>query len=622
MKDILTSLLKSFQKTHKKNIKESFISYLNTFLNKKDVNTYTNINLIDYILKLSHSMKIDINESTLENFDINELKLIYTLMKYKSITRERPKTEYEYLFKTRNKNFLEDKITQNSTPVLNKFSSVLMANLKKIKNFIEEKNKTQKEFKIWLIKVINGLEKYLFASFEGKEIQFQILYKINFILEILHEIISRGSINFNINSFKKILNLEETEVTKLLKIFDLQTILCDNLNVNFNKFVIKGEKANEGFFLFEKINTENIQKDLFNEIIVKEEMVPFFIKKRDLEKIISISKNSRILGSIEKSEKEVCLENELLIKKLKIEPSNLFCINKKIKINSDILCKLDESLKSQIDKFLIANFTKYLSFISCIFTNKRNDFLNVFVNKLSEYENVENNQSLYKRSLAFVLADSIKESLFYSNKHKFFQDKLCEYEKDLDILFSQEEKEKSLQVILKPKYPFNLFLDERCCQILANILNVLVKLKRAELMVQSIKKRSSRKTRENMQSQLEKCVFVHKILCCINEIYLKFDLEFGDCFNFENNSQSNNKEKEDIKELINGNIKKSDECHFDFYKKLKNAFRKINTDKIQKFSTGIEIFCTTGNKSHFLFACKDFEGLRYNFYSLFAENAD
>ena len=198
-------------------------------------------NLLKNINQCTDTIDINFELDNFRNYDMNDLKLIYTLIKYKSVTRNRQSKSqelidshhsYKYMFSTNTfkeifKKFDMTNENNKRRSVIEHFEGsnesdqginlqnyfiVLIENLKLIKkrletnkNFNRQKSsvKSSKCIRIWITKVLDEIETVLFTILGGENIKSDLIYGINFIIEVIFEITRNQQIDMTINSFKQ-----------------------------------------------------------------------------------------------------------------------------------------------------------------------------------------------------------------------------------------------------------------------------------------------------------------------------------------------------------------------------------------------------------------------------------
>ncbi|KAF7694715.1 Gamma-tubulin complex component 4 like protein [Cucumispora dikerogammari] len=601
MQRILTELMESM----KLKPTPKFIKYLTIITSINPRKEAKNIALLKTnILEIIKEEKMNLNEKDFFNLNETDLILSYILIKYKSITRMRNyKLEnYTYLFNSNtfskifhvsnnkkneftNKSLITQEINKmhefvqkklvnkeinknESVNALEEYYIILIKNLKIIKQYLEligSKKKT-KDLKFWIITILDEIEDDLFEILNSKIILFDKIYAINFLIEVLFEILKITETKININLYKNLLKSNtapfHSEIFKKLNVQILMAFFINLLNENATSFVLEGKQIeNNDFFLIENVSLEK-DKEIINEIQIINELVPFFLKENYVHKLMRISKKTRYLNISLSAAEFGCL-----FKLKEFQEKEIFFIEKnEMKINKKLLFDFEKELDALIQENLVISLENYLLFLKDIFLNGRNDFLTDFIKKISEMERKSEEKSNFcKRSVTFLLSESIKN---------IFNNKRASYEKDLDILL-----EGGLQIILKPQYPFNLFFSSQTTQILTKILEFYMKLKRVELMLFSLKTRC----KNSKDSNYKKIIIIHKSINLINNIsifmHIKFEIWKGSTFDiFE--SKHNLPETEE----------------------LTKAYKESKIKYFNKLIKGIEIFCISGDETHLIFS--------------------
>ena len=479
MLDLLDKLLKSLDRgavhgaTRPKLIKYlSLLIRTNRRMNAVALNENKE-NLLKNINQCTDTIDINFELDNFRNYDMNDLKLIYTLIKYKSVTRNRQSKSqelidshhsYKYMFSTNTfkeifKKFDMTNENNKRRSVIEHFEGsnesdqginlqnyfiVLIENLKLIKkrletnkNFNRQKSsvKSSKCIRIWITKVLDEIETVLFTILGGENIKSDLIYGINFIIEVIFEITRNQQIDMTINSFKSLIcstnGIYHSKIYHQFRISELQKIFIKSLNEAVYEFVTKANQSRyEYFFLKEIISSENSDSQIHSDIEIVEKHVPFFMNITEVSLLKRIACKTRLLKSIGELESNelncetekysdtslsfIGQENEVggNLKKLKINGKMpFFATESGIELNINYLTEFENELNIKIQKNFTEPFENYMKFIKNIFTNERNDFMTSLVRKMSIYEeNTGIKKSYCKRSVTFLLAETVQSS--------------------------------------------------------------------------------------------------------------------------------------------------------------------------------------------------------------------
>lgn len=619
MDQLLKALLKSMD------VEESpkLIKYLNLYTKPTFVNrTYGDFqNKISAILLSTNNLFYKRFLKN-KNFNLTELKLIYSILKLSEITRKR---EPMKIIKVNDRN-LEvclgfNNFSYNSKEYEDDIIKLMfslgekMRFLRKITTEISSfgnnhKYENQgnsyiidKYFKSWLCDRIDFLENRIFELNGFKKFPLSQFLKIKNSVEIIHEINFRFSKFKNLNSlepiFSNFFNFEDLELIKeedfLKESLNLKNLVENILkpyDIFLNNWLLNGEINENSFGFLEIENGDDTIKIIYDNI-------PYFITEAQVEKILEIGLLVRLLKSIGKLQNNFFDINNLSVNIKKVKKDQIF------HISSENLSEKIKNYNIEIKKIsneeIIKPFVFYLNFIGDIFLMKRDDF---YTNLLFNISKI-NSGSLSKRSLTQTVSETIERTLFINNYNKdfikFVDDVDLVFRKQTEDLMIEEEHKLSSRILgielsgkkenmqksskkqsydyitltISPSYPFNMFLKKNTVVLFARFFNLFFKLKRTEQRLISLKRKKP-------------SIYVHNMLNLLmrtkNFLHSELFLGLEDCFELINEGVNISLLGEKIDIIIDG------------------AFRKSGFYKIKKLINGIEEWCVNGDSEYFVYA--------------------